>query len=965
MAAAQERTLEAILDMPLTQVRLTLAQKFLNRKFERADLEETIAQLDKLVPPADKAAFEQEKDKIDLALKAGSLLSSEPNLKSPETQLLWAANLAYAAQHSTTPIHQTELWHDLTESQDAKYELMKHAFQISRNAVNPNTRLKWGNPGTLFYFHPTENQINIDFLFSLIGGFEDTRSIIFHEIGHSKLTRKFTDRMQEIRTEMEELDEKRKKQPLAQDEYKRLVELSTEWGFRHRVFDEAENSVVNRYTINLSNKSAQDYGLSLNIVETTIAQAGDHKLPDQPTAEEKFKNLNRAVRLSLYKNNGFFPDDKAGWERLGVRTDWIEALPKSPGGKKPSSEDAFRDLMELCGGSKGLEHLQPGAIDRMRGADWLEKVTYEYSDRRNAIIDEIWARYAEPLVEQMIEEAKNKAQDQMKQNQQGQGNQQGQQQGQGQGEGESQGGSGGSDGSDSTPVEGAGNMPNVEMPPQNPQDAMNRQADKNKSPKSDNEQGDKGGKSEKKDAEKNAGGSGEGEDKPDSKEGDDKSKDAAGGGKKDEPENKDAAGDGKGEEKQETPANGAHEKKTAAKTDPKDGAEDQSQQGDQQSGESQGQTIESLLQELEDMERARSGQGNSGRTQSPTNTPSKPGSGAGRSNIKSRPQVGNWSDYQTAVAEYGPEINQARNLLIRIQEKQSQIAQKPAHSKSLLPEDGDMGRFDVSAHRDLVTKLLTGRSVSEQDARRFVEDEEKKVPASIDVILKIDGSGSMYWENDKQGNAWPFAPINAGIQAGCILNEAAKKPRNKRNRGANEGDIDVYTMLWGNKTPLMLAEPGDDPMKIGQAIAGLKSGQGWGTELAPSIVEMTHALAEKKKKPGSLTGYSHVIIVSDGDIQDQAASKIAFEKLFKHCKEVTVDILVIQNGQTAMDSMAQELSGKFGQSRVGHVHINSPEQAQQAILHLLNDRMTATGYSKAIPFAQKQKSLSQAWESMR
>jgi hypothetical protein len=87
-------------------------------------------------------------------------------------------------------------------------------------------------------------------------------------------------------------------------------------------------------------------------------------------------------------------------------------------------------------GEKGLEHLQPGPVDRMKGAGWLEKMTDVYSDKRNAIIqDHIWRRYAQPLVQQIIEGAEKQARqyaDQEEKNQQGQGQQGEGQQGQGQ-----------------------------------------------------------------------------------------------------------------------------------------------------------------------------------------------------------------------------------------------------------------------------------------------------------------------------------------------------------------------------------------------------------------------------------------------------------------------------------------------------------------------------------------------------
>ena len=220
----------------------------------------------------------------------------------------------------------------------------------------------------MFYSDPVNNQINIDFLMSLIGGFEDTRSIIFHEIGHSKLTRGYPKRMTEIRNQVEELAKKADAGQITSEEYAELRGLHFEWELRNALFQDGENSPVNRYSINTGRRLAQDFDLSLNVVETTIVRAGETPLPVEDNPLTRFENMVRAVRMSLYKNNGLFEDNPQGWERVGVRSEWVQGISKS--GHLLAPEDAFAELMELCGAARGLEHLQPGTLDRMRGVDW-------------------------------------------------------------------------------------------------------------------------------------------------------------------------------------------------------------------------------------------------------------------------------------------------------------------------------------------------------------------------------------------------------------------------------------------------------------------------------------------------------------------------------------------------------------------------------------------------------------------
>ncbi len=1048
MPALTGKDLESILADPLTYIQTVLAESLLTHHFTDTQRDDTIAALEKLVPPAQKSAFVKEKQNITHALKHDHEIM-QPDLSTPELQLLWAANLMHEAANSKPPIQDSELWRQLLNCDDARHELRQHAFYIARDAINPNTKLKWGEPGSMFYSDPKNNEINIDFLMSLIGGFENTRSIIFHEIGHSKLTRDYPEKMRQTREKLEMLTKKMSAGEITPDEYIEMQAANAEWNLRNALFQEAENSPVNRYSINAGKKLGLPFQEGLNRVEVTIAQAATTALPQDDTPMARFGNLTRAVRMSLYKNNDMFEDEPKAWERVGVRADWIEALATPGKAKKVPQQQAFDELMEMCGGTQGLEHLQPGTVDRMKGAAWLDKVTGDYSAKRNALMDDIWDRYGEPLARPLIEEVKQQAEQQMQQakqgktpgkgqhgqgqNQPGQGQQSQDQSGQGQsghgqsGQGQSgQGQAGGQPGAGGKTgkVKGVGEMPMADVPPQTPQKAN----EKNRGGKEDaggDEAGElqggaqgvqgEGQKPGKKSGQKS--GQKSGADGGDQCEEQDGNKEAAasdnnkgeGTGKRPDKNaaGKSGAGDGdaqdkdEGDEKEGTGSAKKSGKKSGQKpgaSDDKDGEGKEGGEGQEESqgkadkagrkpgngksgeadgqsddgskpGASEGQSIDSLLQEIDNAKRKKLEPTEPEGEQEydvPSQGKSGGGAQAGESRVRPNPQMGDWGDYQATVGQFGPEIRQARLLLKQIQEKQAKLTRTNTHQRSLLPIDGDMDRFDEDAHGAMVKKIFAGQGISEQDARRFSVDAEKKTPASIDVVISVDGSGSMYSAQGGSGARWSHSPIQAGVNIACIMNEAAKDPRPKGGtRRDKDSAIRVWGMMWGNDPPEIVMRPGDEQKTVGKAIAGLKQSRGWGTSLAPAIKHITRELSEREDNPTRPTGFTHQIFVSDGDIADPAAAAVMVNKLLEANKQTTFDVVVIQDHQTEMDRVVKAMQNKHGESRVKLVHCNKPDEAHNAILMLLRERMIATGHSTSVPAEQKRKDYQKAYEAMR
>lgn len=920
MQAALSKDLKSILAMPLTAVQAALAQALLSHTLTDVDRDTHIQAIRQSLSPAEHSRFDQDNAAVAAAVAAGQA-TTMPTFATPELRLLWAAHLTHFVAQGGVPLERTGLWRQLIQSDDAKNEKMRHAFFIARDQFNPSTSIAWGTPGSMFYFSGGENRINIDFLMSMIVGFEDTRSVIYHEIAHSKLMRGFTKKLAETRKEIEELQEKGKTKGITGPEYARLAGLSMTWKILFMVFDEAENSPANRYGINASQKLGQDMGLSLNIAETVIVRPHENQMPQKADPETLFRNLKLAMRMSLYKNNGLIDDTANGWKSIGVRTDWITARSKVTGQPDLVGQAAFDELMDLCGGPKGLEHLQPTNIDRMSGAMWLDKVTNEYAEKRNEIIDDIWDRYVQPIVQPLIDAtAQNaqqnvqKAQQQAQQNAQQQGQQQGQsqsgQQSSGSGGGEQgEGASSPSDGTASSDgkkqelgenmvdVEKAGPMPVDDVPPETPQEA------KDKAQKGS-------GQSQDVDGQDGADGQGEGQ-------------------------------DGNGQDGE---------------------------------GSDQGESIEALLKEKDNQDRGdhqlsqaeKAAQAAAalvnGKQQKGAASPK---GGVSKASGSSRPEIGNWGDFQAAVAQYQPEIRQARKIFVQIQNKQTQKRSKPSSARELIPDDGDMDRFDHSIHEVLVQKIAKGDTVVERDVKRFSVDHQYEVPGAIDVILLPDGSGSMFMT---PGNS-KYSVFQGAIQSACVLSVGAQKPRDRSTK-RGEGDINVWTVIWGNDPPECITQPGDDPQKTGKAIASMmgQKGSSWGTSLAPAVVYTAKMLSEYRAGGNYPTGHVHYIVISDGDISDDDESVKAIDTLLTNCPRTTFDVLVVTGGsrwETMMERTMKALQDKHGDARLKTVRCDAPEQAHVAILALLRERMLATTHIEAESSLKRRKTFRKAYQALK
>jgi hypothetical protein len=379
-----------------------------------------------------------------------------------------------------------------------------------------------------------------------------------------------------------------------------------------------------------------------------------------------------------------------------------------------------------------------------------------------------------------------------------------------------------------------------------------------------------------------------------------------------------------------------------------------------------GQTIE----ELEKARTEREGrEGNGDDDSSPSSPSSRPGSnqgfkparGIGTSNVDSKPKVGDWSDYQGMVVEFAGEIRARQALIDQLRARQLEFeARQTPTEYTQLPIDRDMRRLDRSRYTGMVKRILRDQPIAEKHTENFEGDKTDPIPSNMDVVLLVDGSVSMHASEDAKGNSWPFPPIKAGMHAGCIINEACKSDVTQ-DRHAN-----FYLGLWGNKEPLMLVKPEDDSQEIGKRIAGVTQSHGWGSSLAPSIRHMTAQLAEGQKQhsgANSKTGYSHIIVLSDGGISDSNASVESVRKLLENCPMTSVDFVVIKNGKTEMDDVAAKLKDRFP-GRVGMYHHDSTATVNDGLETLLLERIQNTPITPTVTREHKRATLERAHHAM-
>lgn len=1029
MSNRDRRSIENIMREPLTRTRLILNSKIRAAQedseaapFTLDDLKTTLTTL-----RTSSDAYKKEVLNIIEAVETGKAPQA-PRFDTPEMQLAWGGALAYlllnpeqmktwAKPLEPGQLKESDVWGQITTSRTAYQELLSHAHHVREILRDKDVKYSWGDPGSGFSYDRKKKAINIDLMQSMIVGFEHARADVNREIAYSLLSASYPQRMQELFKEMRPLlkkqqlaqnkDKKKKGPKLTPDEYKQVQMLSAEWELRHMMFASAEENVTGRFVANMAQDMnlLQDFSVSLNNTAVTFRGMGLRRLPAEDQASDdmrRYMNLCNTVQLSFFQNNSLFDNTDDGWFKVGIDPNLVrktKTLQKRPDDKKLDDDGIshadFAHLRELCGGPKGLEHLQPKPHERLYGWDSLKGRITKADLERKAIIEQIWEEFGEDLIQRILkqkndqldkqlEEAKKKQQERQDQDGQdgddGDDGQDGEEQdGEGQEGGKPQKGKKGQKGQKGKKQRG---QPQGDMDDQDDdgddadgddqdgddQDGQDQKGQKGKKDKKDKsgkdkkDKGDKGDKGEKGDEQDGEDGEGQDGDEQDGEKGDKKGK---GKGK-----------EGKlGEDDEETvPVDGAGDMKAAkgATEDPSDelspdgegddadaDGEGQDKDGDGQDAdgeEGNGMTEEDIEKEIskqeaeEAAEKGEDGQdadGEDGEGGKPgKGKKGKPSRQAGHGEGKSLEELSkqDWTQYSQRIAELAGPISRVRKLFKSIQERQLQ--RKPTMSRTLdiLPENGEIkDRFNMEAHRNLTIKKMTGQ-VEAKDLARFHVDQVKMVPTEIDIVIMIDGSGSMNG-----------TPINAALQAAAIMFEAASGKDMKMN---------VYVGMWGNANPPMIIYPGADRVEIGKSMQAARSGLNSGTDFAPAVSKIAETIGDQRGKGGTLSGFTHVLVLSDGDMFDAAKSTEKIKTMFAYSDKVTFDTAIIGRPGTSMESMAKGIKGNKPYQEVGVTIGSDPEKIPMEIVGLLLEKVRKCGSFVAVPNAVKRRQMKKAHNKM-
>lgn len=1048
MSNRDRRHFDTILREPLTRQRLSLNTKIRAAQqggdkaepFTFADLTAFLNGLQTRGRSVDPALTAEIANAL-AAVQTGEAAKS-PKFETPETQLVWGAALGYLLlnpdqmQGWKTPVPAGELrssalWKDIVNTKRAHQELLTHAHHVREALRDKSTKYGWSDPGTGFTFQRQKNIINIDLMQSLIVGFEHARADVYREVGQSLLSVAYPQRMQQVYTELVPLRKKMqaaqgkpqsgkktakgKGPKLSDDEFKKLRLLSAEWQLRHMLFAAAEENVTSRFVASMGKQMLQDYSVSMNNTGVTFRGLGLTRLPPKGEASDalrRYMNLCNTVQLSFYQNNALFDNTNDGWHRVGVEPNLVrklDTLARRPANAKDDKDGIthpdFIALRELCGGPDGLENLQPRQQERLFGWSNLKNRIARSSADRIAVMEKIWALYAEDLIQEILNNLEDQLDEELEQAKQNQQDQDGDDQDQDQ----DQDGQDGDDGQDGQEQDGDG------QPGQKGQKGKKDkkdQKDKKKQKQKNKPQGDQvdpddldddadgddqdgqkqKGKKDQKDKKDKQDQKGEkGDQDQDDQDGQDK--DGQDGNDADDGQYQDGEGDNSrdaelGRDKDnKVPVEGAGEmdapsddafEDPADEQDPDAGQDADGQDGDDADGEgndADGQDgddadgdgddanmtqeeIEKALKEAEAEENGESadadGEGDDADGPGKKSKSKKPGGKkAGKEDGRKLADLAqqDWTKYQERINELAPQITRVRKMFKDVQERQLQRKRVKAPKLDIIPENGEvLDRFNQEAHRNLTLKKATGQ-VTPDDLNRFHVDQVEMTPTQIDIVLMIDGSGSM--TSNRVGGV---TVLDCALQASAIMYEAA---------AGKDMNINVYVCMWGDSNPPILIKPGDDRVKVGQAMQSARSGLQSGTNFTPAVKKVAEIIAEDRGKSGVMSGFTHVLILSDGDSSDPVPSVDAIQTVFTYSDKVTFDVAVISNNaDTAMKRMAKSVKGHKTFQDVGVALGRDPNTIPLEIVGLLLDKVRKCGSFQAVPTAQKRRQMQKAYSKL-
>lgn len=441
---------DRILGLPITRLRLDLKHHYQDKKFTEDEFNAFIDRLGKADDLGNQAEIAK---KAAVDRKVNDELDIE--LDTPAKQLLWAAVFTRMMHSGKEPVVRSPLWYQMQGTIGVNNEEIGTSYIINRSLQNKDVTFNWGQPGSWFYYNPRTNKINIDLYYTLLMGFEHTRAVTLHEIGHSELSNTYSKRMKELyekvkilidpSTIVREDKDGNKKKPrikMKKAEYRQLMIDVAEWQLRFKLWHMTEDTVVNQFSSNMSDVSYKNqlFGKSLNHVSAVLQGFGEivngddatrdvristdkppasdsperqvwedkqkakqeqanqkrdayiakQKAPltddqlndikagniDKEVAQKMFEQMNTAVLLAFYEQNGLFRGSDAAWERFRIHPDDIRRAVDLTGVPGAAGKDAFEYLIDLSVGEANPDaQLMKIPMERARAMRYLDSLS--------------------------------------------------------------------------------------------------------------------------------------------------------------------------------------------------------------------------------------------------------------------------------------------------------------------------------------------------------------------------------------------------------------------------------------------------------------------------------------------------------------------------------------------------------------------------------------------------------------
>jgi hypothetical protein len=608
-----------------------------------------------------------------------------------------------------------------------------------------------------------------------------------------------------------------------------------------------------------------------------------------------------------------------------------------------SGKDAVSVLIEQAAHARGTRALQPQPADRMLVVEPYSNVRDSYqsivaatSEQRGLLMEHVWDTFLKPYADVLLKDYEEKLDkrldEQQKKGQQQKNSQQGQQGQQGQ-EGGEQGEQGESD-----PSQGGGGSSGADG---EPDPSGNQQQDPSGNGGADGEPDPSGGGEEQDPSQ----GSGGGEEDPEldmdedlkNKVGDmaetpeekREKENGEGGGQKNDDKAEADQKNGSGGEDGDKPEDGQQDGKD------KDGhggpGWDQDPNAENEPPKKVGdmKNKDSVDEEMSEAQKEAMKQAAKSMPKMDPNAMKSNNAGNQAGIDLAKLAKGDWRDFNRRVIELAPVINQVAQSYKRIREAQRRQILQKAKTLDYLPPDGDIqGRLDRDKMLETKFRKATRQKLTTDDAKKFHEDQIDTTESTIEITAMIDGSGSM--PGVRLGNG--VSAMEAALQSAVINYMACRK-----------AGIDSYIVMWGDQEPLVIATPESNLKDVGKALETLRNGTGSGTDLAPGIVKTIEAMSRHKNKNGTISGSSHILVYSDGDIGDFQATVDKLNVISKNAKNLSVDVAILrppgENRTTQMERAFQSVIDTSGDKLVGIVKGNDPQEVPLELARLMQRRV--------------------------